>query len=343
MTTIDSNSDVFFAVVGVGNIGTRHIAHINAHAEARLAAVLDIDPKRCQPFEQQTGVVVAQSFEELIRLSNVDVVSICTPNYLHAPMTIAALQAGKHVVCEKPMALSTVDCQQMIAAAEIANKKLFVVKQNRYNPPVVLVKQLLTTGRLGNVYQVVVNCFWNRNDAYYQQSDWRGTKDKDGGCLFTQCSHFVDIMYYLFGSVMPLSGIIRNFAHPNTVAFEDSGAFVLKTDSGAIVSFNFSTCTYRQNMEGSITLIAEKGTIKIGGQYLNAIEYVQIEGEPLPHLPESNTANDYGSYKGSMSNHDKVIQNVIDTLHGRDQIATNGEEGKQIIGIIENMYSVCDM
>lgn len=333
-------SPIRFGIVGFGNIGTRHAKHIQQHPEAQLIAVCDTNPQRFEQLSNAPNIVRTEHFEQLLQNPNIDVINICVPNYLHAPYTIAALKAGKHVVCEKPMALSTTECAQMIAAADAAQRKLFVVKQNRYNPPVHAVKQLIDNNQLGTIYQMLINCFWNRNENYYQTSDWRGKKLKDGGCLFTQCSHFIDIMYYLVGDADCIAGTVSNFGHTNSVEFEDSGAFLLRSkQSNAIIGFNFSTCTTQKNMEGSITIIAQNGTIKIGGQYLNTIEYQQINNYKIADLPIGNAPNDYGSYQGSMSNHDKVIQNVIDTLNGRDTINTIGQEGKKVIEIIEKMYA----
>lgn len=329
-----------FAIVGFGNIGRRHAAHIYRHSDAHLIAICDNNPEQYADLPAEWPPVHCfPDFNELLKHADIGIVNICTPNHLHAPMTIAALQAGKHVVCEKPMAISSRDCDSMNEAARLAGKKLFVVKQNRYNPPVAAVKKLIDSGALGRIFQVTVNCFWNRNEAYYSQSTWHGKKDMDGGCLFTQCSHFVDILYYLVGNVQSICGIIANQGHNGIVEFEDSGSFLLKSANGTLVSFNFSTCTYQKNMEGSITIIAEHGTVKIGGQYLNTIEYQQLSGEPIANLPTGNLPNDYGTYQGSMSNHDKVIQNVIDTLRGLDSIATDGYSGRQVVAIIEDMYA----
>lgn len=312
-----------------------------AHPDARLSALCDTVAAQFATLPKTLSFVPRLTdYRRVLALSEVQVVNVCTPNYLHADITVAALESGKHVVCEKPMAMSSLDCERMIAAAEYNHRKLFVVKQNRYNPPVAAVKSLLLSGELGRVYQVQVTCFWNRNAAYYQQSAWRGRKAFDGGCLFTQCSHFIDILYYLIGDVRCISGMIANMGHADTVEFEDSGIFGLQaTKDQAIVGFSFSTCTQTRNMEGSITIIAEHGTVKIGGQYLNTIEYQDIAGYDIENLPEGNPPNDYGAYKGSMSNHDKVIENVVETLNGRADVATNGYEGKRVVEIIENMYA----
>lgn len=332
---------IHFGVIGYGNIGKRHAQRIMANLDARLTAICDNASMRFEGLPKILSYIPRYTdYRQLLAMPEIEVVNVCTPNYLHAEMTIAALDAGKHVVCEKPMAISSADAARMIAAAAANDKKLFVVKQNRYNPPIATVKELLTKGILGRVYQVQVNCFWNRDDAYYQLSEWHGRKALDGGCLFTQCSHFVDILYYLIGDVRCLSGIISNKGHQNTVEFEDSGIFSLQSlQDEALIGFTFSTCTQTRNMEGSITIIAEHGTVKIGGQYLNTIEYQDITNYKIENLPEGNPPNDYGTYKGSMSNHDKIISNVVDTLNGRADIATNGYEGKRVVEIIEEMYS----
>ncbi len=326
-----------FAIVGLGNIGARHAQHIIANKDAQLVAVCDIDETKLLGFSE---IPCYDSIEKMLLATDADVINICTPNNLHAPHTIAALAANKHVVCEKPMSTGTNDANAMISAAKKSNKTIFVVKQNRYNPPVQQVKKLIAENVLGAIHLININCFWNRNDAYYKGSDWRGKKYADGGCLFTQFSHFVDILYYLFGDATPIKSIMHNAQHAYT-QIEDNGICILKSESGALVNFNFSTCAYESNMEGAITIIAENGTIKIGGQYLNTIEYQKIKGMELPPINISAKANDYGLYQGSMSNHDKVIQNVIDTLNGTDTIMTNAYEGRDVVRIIEGMYGAC--
>jgi predicted dehydrogenase len=273
----------------------------------------------------------------MLQDENIDVVNVCTPNYLHHPHTMLSLQYKKHVVCEKPMAISVSQCNEMIEAANENEKTIFVVKQNRFNEPVQQVKKLMNENVLGNIYFINVNCFWNRNEYYYNESNWRGKKELDGGCLFTQFSHFIDILYYLFGEIKNVQGLIKNLNHAYTEV-EDSGSFVMETINGAIVNFNFSTCSFEKNMEGAITILAENGTVKIGGQYLNTIEYQHIKAVQLPEINIVAKSNDYGKYQGSMSNHDKIIANVINTLQGKDIIMTNATEGMQVVKIIEEMY-----
>jgi len=322
-----------FGVVGFGNIGKRHVQHILNNEQAQLVAICD--EKTIE--EKIEGVGYFTSLEAMLQDENIDVVNVCTPNYLHHPHTMLSLQYKKHVVCEKPMAISVSQCNEMIEAAIENEKTIFVVKQNRFNEPVQQVKKLMNENVLGNIYFINVNCFWNRNEYYYNESNWRGKKELDGGCLFTQFSHFIDILYYLFGEIKNVQGLIKNFNHAYTEV-EDSGSFVMETMNGAIVNFNFSTCSFEKNMEGAITILAENGTVKIGGQYLNTIEYQHIKAVQLPEINIVAKSNDYGKYQGSMSNHDKIIANVINTLQGKDTIMTNATEGMQVVKIIEEMY-----
>jgi predicted dehydrogenase len=227
----------------------------------------------------------------------------------------------------------------MIAATEESRKMIFAVKQNRYNPPVQAVKKLIDEGGLGELFLIQVNCFWNRSDAYYMQSPWRGKKALDGGCLFTQFSHFVDILYYLAGPAESARGAIHNYAHRHNTEFEDTGSFTLKTARGAMVSFTFTTCAYERNMEGAITIFGERGTVKIGGQYLNTIEYQHLRDGALPEINIAAKSDDYGAYQGSMSNHDEVIANVVGVLQHQHPIMTSAAEGREVVRIIEMMYA----
>lgn len=329
---------VRFCIVGFGNIGGRHAKHILENPSTELVAVCDINAGLREKIP--AGVDFYTSLPEMLQHVAADVISICSPNYLHEPHTIAGLEAGLHTVVEKPMAMSVAECTRMIETAEKTGKTIFAVKQNRYNPPVQAVKNLIRNNELGEIYMLEINCFWNRGDAYYAESDWRGKKQKDGGCLFTQFSHFVDIMYYLNGPVTEAYGQVHNYAHQHNTEVEDSGSFVLRAANNAIVNFSFTTCSYKKNMEGSITLFGQKGTVKIGGQYLNTIDYQSIENVELPEINISAKANDYGGrYQGSMSNHDKVIQNVVDVLHNNHPVMTSAEEGREILRIIEQMYA----
>ena len=325
-----------FAIIGCGRIGNRHAEHIKNNGT--LVAVCDTILSKADSLANEYNCNSYTSVEELLlNQKNVDVVSICSPNGLHSEHTIKALNAGFNVLCEKPMAISSQDCGEMIKAAERANKRLFVIKQNRFNPPIQAVKQTIDDGRLGKIYSVQLNCFWNRNEDYYKNS-WKGTKDMDGGTLFTQFSHFIDLLYWMIGDVQEVFAFDNNYAHQGIIEFEDTGVSILKFKNGAIGTINYTVNSYKKNMEGSITIFAEKGTVKIGGQYLNELEYQNIEGYEIGNLPEGNTANNYGTYQGSMSNHDKVYENIVDVLQNNATISANAFEGLKTVEIIEKIY-----
>lgn len=268
---------------------------------------------------------------------SIDVIAVCSPNGLHAQHAIDGLKAGFHVLCEKPMGLSVKECGEMIQAAERANKRLFAIKQNRYNPPVAAVKDIIDAGKLGKVTSIQLSCFWNRNTDYYANS-WKGTKDLDGGTLFTQFSHFIDLLYWLIGDVEEVAAYMGNFVHEGIIEFEDTGVVILKFTNGAIGTVNYTVNSFDKNMEGSLTIFGEKGTVKIGGQYLNELEYQQIQDYRIENLPEGNKANNYGNYTGSMSNHDKVYDNLIDVLTHNAPITTSSYEGMKTVEIIEKIY-----
>jgi predicted dehydrogenase len=325
-----------FAIVGCGRIAQRHAEHINTFGA--LTAVCDVVPEKAQALADKYNATVYDSIDELLFAEKgIDVVSVCSPNGLHASHAIKALKAGFHVLCEKPMAISVYDCGEMIKAAEKANRRLFAIKQNRFNPPVAAVKQAMDEGKLGKIYSIQLSCFWNRNEDYYHNS-WKGTKDLDGGTLYTQFSHFIDLLYWMFGDVKNVQAFMSNYAHKNIIEFEDTGVVILEFYDGAIGTVNYTVNSYQKNMEGSLTIFGEKGTVKIGGQYLNELEYQQIENYTIDNLPEGNKANNYGNYLGSMSNHDKVYENLVEVLTNNASISTNSFEGLKTVEIIDKIY-----
>jgi UDP-N-acetyl-2-amino-2-deoxyglucuronate dehydrogenase len=326
-----------FAIIGCGRIAQRHAEHINNIGN--LAAVCDIDAEKANLLADKYNAKAYTSVDEMLAVNkDLNLVSVCSPNGLHAEHTIAALKAGFHVLCEKPMALSVHDCGEMIKEAERANRRLFIVKQNRFNPPVAAVKKIIEENKLGKIYSVQLNCFWNRNEEYYQNS-WKGTKALDGGTLYTQFSHFVDLLYWIVGDVKDVHAFIENYHHKGIIEFEDTGTVNLKFYNGAIGTIHYTVNSFDKNMEGSLTIFGEKGTVKIGGQYLNEMEYQSIENYEINNLPAGNPPNNYGKYFGSMSNHDKVYENVVEVLSNGGVIATNGFEGLKTVEIIDKIYS----
>ncbi len=341
MTMSSKENKIRFAVIGFGHIGKRHSAMIEAHSECELKAVADINEERKAELESRSpGVPFYKSVEELLAAEKeLDVVNICTPNGVHAGLARKALTSRKHVVVEKPMGLSKQECESLIFESLHVSKHIFVVMQNRYSPPSRWLKSLVDENRFGEIYMVQINCYWNRDDRYYGKSDWKGKLDLDGGPLFTQFSHFIDIMYWLFGDIENIQAHFDNFKHRHNTEFEDSGFIHFDFVNGGIGSINYSTAVNDKNFESSITIIGEKGTVKVGGQYMDKVEYCHLEDYEMPELEASNPPNDYGDYKGSAANHHYVIQNVVDTLREKSAATTNALEGMKVVEMIERIYS----
>lgn len=337
-------SKLKFAVVGAGRIGKRHASMIQLNQNAELLAVVDADNGLKEEVEAEFSVPFFDNLEEVYRrFDQVDVINVCTPNHLHAPQALLALTNNSHVVIEKPMALSKVDAEKVIHTSLHHNKRVFCVMQNRYSPPSQWLKEIVSKNILGSIYMVNINCFWNRDDDYYKGGDssyWKGKKDQDGGTLFTQFSHFLDTMFWLFGDITNIKASFYDFNHQKTTEFEDSGIVQFDFVNGGAGSLNYSTAVFGQNMESSITIVGEKGSVKVGGQYMNEIEYCHIEGYEKPELEETLPPNDYGKYKGSAANHQFVIQNVVDTLLNNKTVTTNSLEGLKVVEIIENIYKL---
>jgi len=328
-----------FAIVGCGSIGSRHIAVTDAEERAEIVALCDIDLAKVKALSELYGnIPYYTDFETMLRECNADVVNICTPHGLHAEMSIKAAEAGKHILVEKPMALNVEDCHRMIKAASDYNVKLMVVKQNRYNVPIALTKKVLESGFMGEIFMVQCNVLWNRHQGYYNDSNWRGSTELEGGALHTQASHFIDLLIWWFGEVTDSQTMIDTKNH--TIEIEDCGNTILRFKSGVMGSLTWTTCVYNKNYEGSITIIGENGTIKIGGQYLNKIEFWDVKSYPLPEDIEfTDKPNAYGKYQGTSSNHDKVMHDVVAELLNERHNVVEGDEGMKTIAAIEMIYN----
>lgn len=331
---------VKFAILGAGYIGKRHAEMVARDPRAELVAMIDIRSQEdCDA--KQFNVPFFNSYQDFLAANiDADVINVCTPNGLHAEQAIEVLESKKHVICEKPMGLTKESCERVIFKALQMSKQVFCVMQNRYSPPSKWIKQVVSDGVLGDIYMVQLNCYWNRDDRYYKKGGWKGTADLDGGTLFTQFSHFIDIMYWLFGDIKNIQGKFADFTHQHSTTFEDSGFVSFDFINGGMGSLNFSTAIANQNLESSLTIIGSKGSVKIGGQYMNEVEICNIDGYEMPTLEESAPANDYGTHKGSAQNHHFVIDNVIDTLQGNATSTTNALEGLKVVEIIERIYQV---
>lgn len=328
-----------FAVVGFGHIGRRHATIINGHDACELVAIIETQPEAIEHELYPDGVPHYSSLEEMYASGLVpNVVNVAAPNGVHAKLSIEALKSGSHVVIEKPMGLSKSECEDVIFTALQQSKQVFVVKQNRYSPPSKWLKEVVSGGHIGDVLMVQVNCYWNRDDRYYKKGGWKGSSAMDGGTLYTQFSHFVDIMYWVFGDIKNIKASVKDFTHQDLTEFEDSGLVQFDFVNGGMGCINFSTSVWNKNMESSITVVGSKGSLKVGGQYMNEIEYCHIENYEMPELPPTNPPNDYGPFKGSAANHHYVIENVVNTLSGKDTITANALEGLKVVDIIERIY-----
>ncbi|MEP7079705.1 MAG: Gfo/Idh/MocA family oxidoreductase [Ginsengibacter sp.] len=329
-----------FGIIGCGKISIRHAE--NMARFGRIVAVCDIITERAEILAEKFG---ANPYSDIMAMlekeKELNVIAICTPNGLHATHSIACLNAGKDVLCEKPLCIHKEEGEKMLSAAKKNHRKLFVVKSTRFNPPVIKLKNLLESNRLGEIYSFHLSCIWNRPASYYFNS-WKGTLALDGGTLYTQFSHYIDVLYWLFGEVKNAQGVRKNLAHQGIIEFEDTGAISLQMESGVIGSLNYSVNSFNKNMEIALTVVAEKGTIKIGGEYLNELIYSE-DPSLIENVAGGNGANDYGTYKGSMSNHQHVYDNFIKALTNKDNVSTTATDGLKSVEMIEKIYADCKL
>ena len=334
------NNKIKFAIIGQGHIGKRHAEMVRRNSEAELVAVCDVIAKENLALIDLKEPFYTSLESMLTAHPDIEVLNICTPNGFHAKNSLTALEAGKHVVVEKPMALSKIDCEAIIFKALQMNKNVFCVMQNRFSPPSVWLKKIVEEKIIGEVFMVQLNCYWNRDERYYKSEGWKGTQELDGGTLYTQFSHWIDLLYWIFGDIENIQAKFNDFNHKTLTDFEDSGFVNFDFVNGGMGCINYSTAVWNKNLESSITLIGSNGSVKVGGQYMDQVEYCNIKDYELPNLAPTNEANDYGAYKGSANNHPQIISNVIDTLKGRTTITTNAMEGLKVVDIIERIYSL---
>ncbi len=329
------------AVVGCGHIGHRHIAMIEANPDMEVAAVADVRP--ADECGAPAGVPFFRSLDALLaEAGDVDVVCVCTPNGLHATQAGAILSHGKSVLIEKPIALSKADSASIREAEAKSAGRVFTVFQNRYTPTAEWLHEVVNSGRLGVISSVVVNCFWNRDERYYRPGGWHGTMDYDGGTLFTQFSHFVDLLLWVLGDVEVVSAQAADFAHGALTDFEDTGAFLFRTvRDRAVGVFSYSTVTPIENFECSMAIVGTLGSIRLGGPYMSELQYCNVRGLEAPTFTPPPAANDYGGYKGSAANHARVFSRLADVLlRGAEPSVMPGwAEGDRVVDLISRVYA----
>jgi len=328
-----------FALAGCGAIGARHAAVLDAEKDATLVALCDSNASKAEALSKTYGdLPVYAEYGKMLEEISAEAVIIATPNDRHADMAIKAMERGFHVLVEKPMCLTEAEGARMIETAKQRKVKLMVVKQNRFNAAVALITKAIAEGRLGKIFMIQANVLWNRRNEYYSESDWRGKKKEEGGALYTYASHFIDLMALWCGKVTETEAAIATKNHE--IEIEDCGSALLRFTSGALGTLVWTTCVYEKNYEGSITIIAEKGTVKIGGTYLNTIDFWNVKDYPLPEgVSFEDTPNHYAKYQGTSSNHDKVLREVIKELTTGEGAIVTGEEGLVTVAAIEKMYA----
>ena len=324
-----------FAVVGCGRIAQNHFAALMQHgARAELVAVCDNRPQALTEAVVKTGAQGYASLDALLAGSDADVVVLATPSGLHSRQAVKVAQAGRHVLSEKPMATKWDEGVAMVRACRDAGVKLFVVKQNRLNATLQLVKRAVEQGRFGRLAMVNVNVFWTRPQSYYDDAPWRGRWDMDGGAFMNQASHYVDMVDWLVGPVDNVHAYTATLARD--IEAEDTGVMSLRLRSGALASVNVTMLTHNKNFEGSITLLGERGTVRVGGVAVNKIEHWEFE---TPHEDDAKVASaSYGVESVYGPGHPLYYDNVINTLHGVANAAVDGYEGLRSLEVLIAAY-----
>lgn len=324
-----------FALVGCGRVSKNHVLSIEKHASnAELVGVCDIDPLALGAATLATGVTGYSNYQEMLAKCNADAIIISTPSGLHAEMVIQAAQSGRHVITEKPMATRWDDGKRMVQACDSAGVRLFVVKQNRRNSTLQLLKQAMEQNRFGRIYMVNVNVFWTRPQAYYDSAKWRGTWEFDGGAFMNQASHYVDLLDWLIGPVESVQAYTATLER--NIEVEDTGVVSIKWRSGALGSMNVTMLTYPQNLEGSITIIGEKGTAKVGGVAVNEIQHWEF-AEPHEDDIKVSQAN-YATTSVYGFGHPLYYENVMNALRGEAEAETDGREGLRSLELLIAIY-----
>lgn len=322
------------AVVGCGRISKNHFGSIaQLSNEYELVAICDNDDKVLAAHKKEYKVPAYLSLDEMLQNEKIDLVTLCTPSGIHASQTIKAAKAGVHVITEKPMATKWEDGLAMVRACDEAGVRLFVVKQNRRNSTLQLLKRAVTEKRFGKIHMVHMNVFWTRPQEYYDRASWSGTWDMDGGAFMNQATHYVDLLHWLVGPVEKVHAMLSTH---RDIEVEDTGVVNLKWRNGTLGSMAVTMCTYPKNYEGSMTILGEKGTVRIGGVAVNDIQE-WVFAEPKDYDAEIESAN-YETTSVYGFGHPPYFQNVADVLRGKAEPETDGREGLKSLELLISIY-----
>ncbi|MFK7967491.1 MAG: Gfo/Idh/MocA family protein [Burkholderiaceae bacterium] len=324
-----------FAMIGCGRIAKNHIDALQKHAEnASVVAVCDVDEQARATAGRQVGAPAYRCLADMLAAERPDVGVLATPSGLHPGQAIALANAGVHVMTEKPMATNWSDGKRMVAACDEAGVRLFVVKQNRRNATLQAVKRAIDQGRFGRIYMVNVNVFWTRPQAYYDSAKWRGTWEYDGGAFMNQASHYIDLLDWLIGPVESVQAYTATLGR--NIQVEDSGVISLKWRSGALGSVNATMLTYPKNLEGSITILGENGTVKVGGVAVNEITHWEFADERAEDAAIKDASYQTDSVYGF--GHPAYYEDVIGVLRGEAEPSTDGREGLKSLELLVASY-----
>jgi len=322
-------------LIGCGRISKNHFEAIKEQPDAECIACCDIIPERAKEAAAKYNIPFwTTNYEEMLKMDEIDLISICTPSGLHPQHGIMAAEYGKHVLTEKPMGVRLKEADELIRKCEEKGVKLFVVLQNRLNPSIKLLRRAYEEGRFGRIYLITSNVFWTRPQEYYDQAPWRGTWQYDGGAFMNQASHYVDMVQWFGGEIAEVKSITATLARK--IEAEDTGAAIIRFKNGALGSINVTMLTYPQNLEGSITIMGEKGTVRIGGVAMNRIEVWQFADErdydAEVEKANTNPTSVYGF------GHSGYYRNVIDSLNGKAIPLCDGREGRKSLYLLEEIY-----
>ncbi len=324
-----------FVIVGVGNIGSKYVSLIEELSDSEIIAVVDSNFGR-RKFVNKL-VPFFTSLEDFFTARiQADVICICTPNGLHPSQTIDCLKAGYHVICEKPVALKADDVLKMMDAEKISGKKVFAVMQNRYSPVAIWLKKLMALELVGEIRLLQINCFWNRNNKYYQDSPWRATKKLGGGPLYSQFSHFIDLMIWICGNPKNIRSEFFTLNKEIHTQFKDSGIINFNLGTNGKGVFNFTNAAYETNIESSLTIIGSKGNVKVGGQYMEKLDFVNLDQVfEIPVFENVTKANSYTYYQGSADKHDVFLKRVIHCIKNNHEPEIGLTDELNVIHFIE--------
>jgi len=334
MYPVVRNRKIRMAIVGCGRISKNHFSSIEKHADdLELAAICDIDPDVLKMHQEMYAVPTYTRLDDMLKREKLDLVALCTPSGLHSEQTIMAARYGVSVVTEKPMATRWHDGVRMVKACDEAGVRLFVVKQNRLNSTLQLLKRAIDEKRFGKIHLVHINVFWTRPQAYYDQAKWRGTWEFDGGALMNQASHYVDLLDWLIGPVEKVQAMVST---TRDIEVEDTGVLNVKWRNGALGSMSVTMLTYPKNLEGSITILGEKGSVRVGGVAVNEIQLWQFE-EPKDYDAQIHEVN-YQTTSVYGFGHSLYYKNVVDVMRGKVEPETDGREGLKSLEILIASY-----